>query len=75
MSVDVGHRQLVDELIDEYVAWREERTAVSGAYDLWRGSPRGERRLAFAAYVAALDREERAAALYRGLVERTGDAG
>lgn len=37
---------------------------VHRAYDLWTIAPRRERRLAHAAYVAALDREGEAAANY-----------
>ena len=55
----------VDALIDTYVAWREECTVLKRAYERWTGSERAERGLAYAAYRAALDREEKAATVYR----------
>jgi hypothetical protein len=54
----------VDEAIDAYVDWREECVSVSEAYELWADTPAGEAGLAFAAYRAALDREERASQTY-----------
>jgi hypothetical protein len=57
-------RNTLDALVDEYVRWREECVMVHRAYDLWTIAPRRERRLAHAAYVAALDREGEAAANY-----------
>jgi hypothetical protein len=70
-----GRRQLVDELIDAYVGWREECGALRLSYGRWHASVRRERRLAFAAYVAALDREERAATVYRSFLDRAAAAG
>lgn len=61
---------LVDEMMDCYVTWREESTAVAAAYQAWRRATRDERWLGYAAYVAALDREERAAGEFRLLVEQ-----
>jgi hypothetical protein len=58
------HRLAVDELLEGYVSWREACGAVWLAYERWIGSDRGDRALAYAAYVAALDREERAARTY-----------
>jgi hypothetical protein len=54
----------IDLLVDEYVRWREECVLVHRAYDAWTGAPAHERRLAHAAYTAALDREGEAAAGY-----------
>jgi hypothetical protein len=65
---------VVDDLIQTYVAWREECTRVESAYCRWHAAHGAERRLAFAACLAALDGEDRAAAVYRALVERTGEA-
>ena len=62
--------ELVDALMDEYVSWREESDAVSKSYSAWSRATRDERWLAYAAYVAALDREEHAAFAYRCLVEQ-----
>ncbi len=61
---------LVDAALDAYIAWREETAAVEAAYRKWLGAAREERALAFAAYSAALDREEYAAAEYQCLIER-----
>jgi hypothetical protein len=61
---------LVDELLDLYVSWREESAAVATSYENWSASERRDNRLAFSAYLAALDREEHAAATYRSQVER-----
>jgi hypothetical protein len=62
--------KLVDELMDGYVSWREESASVAAMYDLWERAPRERRAIAYAAYVAALDREETAAAAYQELIER-----
>jgi len=51
--------------MDRYAEWREECEAVHKAYERWTGSERAVRALAYAAYRAALDREEKAAAVYR----------
>jgi hypothetical protein len=59
---------LVDALIDVYVSWREECAAVTRAYADWTAAEPGDGTLAYGAYVAALDREEKAATTYRGLV-------
>ena len=58
------HRSAIDELLEGYVSWREACGAVWRAYERWIGSDRGERRLTYAAYLAALDGEERAARTY-----------
>jgi hypothetical protein len=59
---------LVDAAVGSYVEWREESAAVRLAYRRWSGAPRGERHLALAAYIAALDREERAADVHAHLL-------
>ena len=66
----VGLTHLVDDMIDGYVSWREECRAVDNSYQNWNRAERDDRELAFSAYNAALDREERAAAIYRSLAER-----
>ena len=55
---------LVDAAVDSYVDWREESAAVRHAYGGWAAAERRERPRAFAAYIAALDREERASTRY-----------
>jgi hypothetical protein len=61
---------LIDEMIDVYVIWRESCVAVTTSYENWSRAGRDDRELAFSAYVAALDREERAAAIYQDLAQR-----
>jgi hypothetical protein len=57
--------QLVDAMIDDYVSWREECVSVAVAYENWSRAARRDQALAFTAYCAGLDREERAATSYR----------
>jgi hypothetical protein len=61
---------LADEFIEVYLCWREESVAVESAYERWRVVRPGDRALAFAAYRAALDREEHATRVFRDAVER-----
>jgi hypothetical protein len=51
----------LDALVERYVVWREESRTVRLAYERWCGAERPTRSLAYAAYRAALEREERAA--------------
>ena len=62
--------RLVDEAIDAYVDWREERASVWDAYARWTSAHVADSPLAFSAYRAALDREERAAHVYAELMTR-----
>jgi hypothetical protein len=55
---------LRDQIIDLYLDWLEETAAVEDAYASWAGAPAGEEGGGFAAYAAALDREEAAARGY-----------
>ena len=55
---------LIDAAVDSYVDWREESAAVRRAYRRWADAAGTDRPCAFAAYVAALDQEERAGARY-----------
>jgi hypothetical protein len=66
--------QLIDAMIDCYVGWREECAAVAASYENWSRAERREKKLAFSAYVAALDREEQAAANYRLVAEQIAPA-
>jgi hypothetical protein len=59
---------MVDEAMDAYVEWREECIRVWDAYDHWRSAARGDTALAHPAYVAALDREERACEVYASVI-------
>jgi hypothetical protein len=61
---------LVDEVIERYVAWRAECEAVSAAYRASSSETGSERVLWFAAFNAALDREQCAAELYSACIAR-----
>jgi hypothetical protein len=52
-----------------YAAWQSACQGVAAAYQSWIGAARSERWLAHAAYVEALDHEERTAGAYQQLVE------
>jgi hypothetical protein len=68
----LNQKRLVDGLIDAYVSWREACLQVKDAYGFW-ATERGQGATsAFGRYMAALDREERAAEVYAGLVGRVG---
>ena len=62
--------RLVDQALDRYLDWRAESEAVDRAYGAWSRAPAAEGALPFAAYRAALDREERAASVYGAVVRR-----
>jgi len=61
---------LHDEFVETYLAWRDASVDVRAAYDCWRTAGRPDTALAFWAYHAALDREERAARAYCGSAAR-----
>jgi hypothetical protein len=60
---------MLDGLLDGYVDWRESADAVADAYARWSFARGLERSLRFAAYVAAIDREQQAAGAYADAVE------
>ena len=60
----VSLRRLRDEIIDSYLAWREEAAAVADAYALWADATADDKAARFAAFTAAIDREEAAARNY-----------
>jgi hypothetical protein len=64
---------LVDEFVESYGCWRQESTAVRHAYERWAGAEAPDRTLAWTAYRAALDREDRAARAYRECAERVAN--
>jgi hypothetical protein len=64
--------QLIDDIMECYVTWREQSAAVDAAYESWKRAPSSLEALAFDAYVSALDREEQAASQYRRVVEEVG---
>jgi hypothetical protein len=61
---------LEDEFVECYGRWRKERSAVHRSYDRWREAEPDVVPFAYEAYVAALDREQRAADVYRECAER-----
>jgi hypothetical protein len=63
-------KRMVDEAMDAYIEWREECIRVWDAYYHWLSAVRADAALAFPAYVAALDREQRASEVYAGLINR-----
>jgi hypothetical protein len=69
-----GRREIVDEMIDDYVSWHEACAAVAVSYENWRCSDPADEKLAFRVYVAALDREEQAAAAYQRAVAQVATA-
>ncbi len=71
---DEKRRQYVDELIDDYVNWREACAEVAASYEEWTCSDRPDKKLAFSVYVAALDREEQAAIAYQLAVAQVATA-
>ena len=60
----------VDALITAYVTWRTECSALTRSYGVWSTGDRRHRNAAFGVYVAALEREEQAAATNRCLLEQ-----
>jgi hypothetical protein len=61
---------LEDEFLDRYVCWREASEEVRAAYERWSSASLCDGATAFAAYRAALDREESAADDYRDAAEQ-----
>jgi hypothetical protein len=62
--------ELIDELIEMYVDWREECIRLRYAYGRWLSAPAEERDLAFGSYQSALDREEQVSVAYAKHIER-----
>jgi hypothetical protein len=65
---------LVDEMLVAYVSWREECEVVRETYADCASADARDRKEGFWAYLAALEREERAAAVYACRVEQAVDA-
>jgi hypothetical protein len=55
---------LIDRMIELYCDWRTGCWDVRAAYDRFLDAPASDRAVAFAAYMAALDREESACDSY-----------
>ena len=62
--------RLIDEAFARYLEWLAECEAVHAAYGAWSSAPRSDGALPFAAYGAALDREELAASVYRSVIDQ-----
>lgn len=60
----------VDELESAYVDWREQEQWVEDSYTVWVRAEREQQPASFAAYRAALDREEEAANTYSAVVAK-----
>jgi hypothetical protein len=65
--------ELIDELMDRYIDWREECLAVQAAYEHWATGLEEERESAFGGYQAALDREEQASAIFAERIDSIND--
>jgi hypothetical protein len=59
---------LVDRMIELYCDWRTACWDVRAAYDRFLEAPAIDRAVAFAAYTAALDREESSCEAYAGQI-------
>jgi hypothetical protein len=66
-------RARVDAAIAAYARWRSECDGVRAAYRAWIAASASVEQPAFEAYQLALDREERAARRYAGLMRRVRD--
>jgi hypothetical protein len=60
--------RLIDEAFQRYLDWRDECAMVGAAYRDWSNGSGGA--LSFAVYVAALDREQRAADDYQAVLRQ-----
>ena len=65
-------RWLVDELVEAYVNWRDECSAVWITYADWSDAPEGDATYRYATYLAALIREQHASERYARLIRRVG---
>ena len=62
----------LSEMMAAYVDWRAACVRASETYRAWSTSSGFDATIAFGRYAAALDREERAAEVYAGLVRGVG---
>jgi hypothetical protein len=65
--------RLADEAHECYLAWRSECAVLEAAYRRWLQAPRPDTAFAYAAYLAALEREECAAGRYLAVVTEAED--
>jgi hypothetical protein len=68
-------RQLLEDVMDAYLEWREKCASVTYAYGRWADASRPDAAAMWRAYEDALDREEQASAVYDGLIRRVGARG
>ena len=61
----------LEDVMDAYVDWREQSQGVWDAYQRWVHADPQDERLRFAAYLAELDQEQRASAVYAATIDRT----
>jgi hypothetical protein len=61
--------EFLDTLMDSYMNWRDHSRAVDESYRRWTDSTGRDRGTAYDQYLAALDREERAAHGYKRTLE------
>jgi hypothetical protein len=66
----VVESELIDDLVFSYLHWKEMCIKAHLAYDRWCACTTLVRPEAYAAFGAALDREESAADIYRRMVDR-----
>ena len=62
--------ELIDEVMDRYLDWREQCVALRKAYERWSNRTVSDQRWAFEAYRAALDLEEHASYVYADWLNR-----
>jgi hypothetical protein len=62
--------RFVDRFLDTYVSWRERCLDVEACYVAWRDAECSDRGAAFAAYHAALDREQSAVRTHERSIAR-----
>ena len=63
-------KPLIDELIEAYVEWREASAAAESAHRRWSIAPSPDTARRFAAYAAAVDREELTASSYARVIRQ-----
>jgi NAD-dependent SIR2 family protein deacetylase len=61
----------LEDVMDAYVDWREQSRSVWDAYQRWMHAAPQDECLRFAAYLAELDQEQRASAVYAATIDRT----
>jgi len=71
-EINWHRRWLVDQLVEAYVEWREECSAVWVAYFNWSDAAARHAADLYATYSSALNREQRASEQYARLLRRVG---